>query len=264
MKKSIVSSKAYQSLCTEYYNLDKPAAPPKALSYYMKHAEKAQGPILEPMCGTGNFLIPLFQKGFNITGFDNSRHMLGVCRKKRSGESAHDKLYEASFKTFVPLEKYRLIFIPNGSFCLLADPKEANYALNRICEWLENEGKFIFEIETLHAARKDECTWKSNWVRKQDGSLIVLNHIGQFDPENGIETVLCRYEHWKNNRIKRTETEEFRLKRYAHTDIEKLLHPYGFQIKKSIPPYEKDHAKSIEKAEMILYECKKQNKQCSR
>ena len=64
MAKLIASSSTYQNLCTEYYGLDKPSAPEDALAYYLEHAKEAKGPILEPMCGTGSFLIPLFGAGF--------------------------------------------------------------------------------------------------------------------------------------------------------------------------------------------------------
>ena len=55
----------YKNLCTEYYELDKPHASEDALQCYLKYADEAKGSILEPMCGTGNFLIPLLEKGYS-------------------------------------------------------------------------------------------------------------------------------------------------------------------------------------------------------
>ena len=63
----------YQKLCTEYYELDKQSAPPAALQFYMDYAMAATGPILEPMCGTGRFLIPMLEAGLPISGFDNPK-----------------------------------------------------------------------------------------------------------------------------------------------------------------------------------------------
>ncbi len=42
----------YKSLCTEFYDLDKPTASKEALEYYLKEVKKSIQPILEPMCGT--------------------------------------------------------------------------------------------------------------------------------------------------------------------------------------------------------------------
>lgn len=48
-------STAYQSLCTQYYDLDKPEAPQDILEYYAAYAAQVKGPILEPMSGSGRF-----------------------------------------------------------------------------------------------------------------------------------------------------------------------------------------------------------------
>lgn len=60
----------YLSLCTEVYDLSKPNPPEDAYAFYRVYAMKANGPILEPMCGTGRFLLPLLEEGFNVHGFD--------------------------------------------------------------------------------------------------------------------------------------------------------------------------------------------------
>ena len=41
----------YRSLCTEYYELDKPSPPADALKCYLNYAKEAGGSILERMCG---------------------------------------------------------------------------------------------------------------------------------------------------------------------------------------------------------------------
>ena len=72
--------KSHLKLCNEAYNIDKPNAPEDALSFYLQYAEQAHGPILEPMCGSGRFPIPLLQRGFIIDGADASPDMLRACR----------------------------------------------------------------------------------------------------------------------------------------------------------------------------------------
>jgi 2-polyprenyl-3-methyl-5-hydroxy-6-metoxy-1,4-benzoquinol methylase len=66
----------YLNLCTQVYDLSKPTPPKDAYEFYYSYAAQAKGPILEPMCGTGRFLIPLLEEGFDIYGFDASEHML--------------------------------------------------------------------------------------------------------------------------------------------------------------------------------------------
>lgn len=39
-------------------------------------------PVLEPMCGTGFFLLPFLAAGATIDGLDASPYMLALCRAK--------------------------------------------------------------------------------------------------------------------------------------------------------------------------------------
>ncbi len=242
-------SKSYQNLCTQYYELDKPFAPEDGLKYYLQHAEEATGPILEPMCGTGRFLIPMGEAGYTVTGFDNSPHMLSLCRSKCQNSIP---LVEATFQSFTTDSKYSLVFIPSSSLCLLSD---IAYPLKRVHHWLKEGGKFIFEIETVSARNNSEGIWRANCVRKPDGSLIVLNHTSHFDSLSSTETILCRYEHWIHNEIVSTEVEEIFLKLYQLQEVERILLSTGFQILNCTTPYTSKQATDDD--EVVLFECKR-------
>jgi SAM-dependent methyltransferase len=250
----------YKRLCTEYYELDKPQPPEDAFSCYLKYVEEANEAILEPMCGSGRFLVPLLKKGYPITGFDYSKDMLNVCREKCHKLGLKANLLEASFKTFSLPQQYNLIFIPSGSFCLLATQNEVNEALKLISNLLKPGGKFVFEIETLASLEKSNGIWHGKWVNKSDGSKIVVNTLSQFDSISRIETVLCRYELWEENKITCTEVEDFRLRLYEQNEIDLLLTQYGLNIngKWHAQPYTNINAN--ENTSVILYECVKSEK----
>lgn len=72
----------YKGLCTEFWDLDKPKPPAKEYAFFREYVAQSSGPILEPMCGTGRYLIPLLEEGFNVEGFDASSHMLHALRSK--------------------------------------------------------------------------------------------------------------------------------------------------------------------------------------
>ena len=76
---------SYLRLCTEVYDLSKPNPPKDAYAFYRDYVIKANGPILEPMCGSGRFLLPLREEGFNVHGFDASDHMLASLHAKGYG-----------------------------------------------------------------------------------------------------------------------------------------------------------------------------------
>jgi hypothetical protein len=85
---------SYKKLCAEFYDIDKPSAPNDALNFFLHYAEKANSPILEPMSGSGRFLIPLLERQFDIDGSDVSQHMLGACRERCRSKGLNPVLYE--------------------------------------------------------------------------------------------------------------------------------------------------------------------------
>ncbi|MFZ0564797.1 MAG: class I SAM-dependent methyltransferase [Chlamydiales bacterium] len=253
----MLNSRPYKALCTEFYDLDKPTAPKDALQFYLQYAAEANGHILEPMCGTGRFLIPLLENGYSVTGFDSSSHMLNVCRKKCKERNLIADLVEATFEAFSLPQRYNLIFIPSGSFGLLTDLDDVNKALQFISDRLESKGKFVFEIETVKAVDTAQGVWKGSWVNQSEGSLIVLNTLSRFDSSSRIHTTLCRYELWKENAISRVEVEDFRLRLYEMSEMDELLAQYGFIIahKWAAEPYLRKPA--TEATEVVIYECVK-------
>ncbi len=247
----------YRALCTEYYELDKPTAPEDALECYLHYAKDANGPILEPMCGTGRFLIPLLKHGYAVTGFDYSPYMLNVCRKKCEERRLLTNLQVATFETFSMPGSYNLIFIPSGSFGLLITSEQINQALTFISGRLELGGKFVFEIETLKAVREPQDVWRGRWVAKPDGSKIVINILSRFDSVTRVETGLFRYELWEDNIISRTEVEDYHVRHYEPAEIEKLLGQHGLKIMGKWQAEPHSRIEANDSSAVIMYECTK-------
>ncbi len=247
----------YRRLCTEFYDLDKPAAPPDVLHCYLRYAEEARGPILEPMCGSGRLLIPFLEKGYDVTGFDYSPYMLDECRKKCRKLGLTPSVHEAAFETFSLPGTYNLIFIPSGSFCLLTTPGQVASALEFISARLNPGGKFVFEIETLKAAGQSPGVWRGKWVDRPNGGKIVHSSLCRFDPQSRIETILCRYELWEGNEVLLTEVEDLQLRLYEPAELEALLAQHGFKVlgKWQAEPHLPKEADAD--APVILYECSK-------
>ncbi len=82
----------YGSLCTVMYELLHPYAPEDELQFYLQYAKKEMK-ILEPLCGSGRFLVPFLERGFNITGFDMSEEMLKELYKKAPKVKGFSKFY---------------------------------------------------------------------------------------------------------------------------------------------------------------------------
>jgi SAM-dependent methyltransferase len=245
----------YKALCTEFYDLDKPEVPSDSFAFYLKFAKEAQGSILEPMCGTGRFLIPLLEQGFDVEGLDASSHMLDALRQKCVKKGLCPIIYEQFLQDFNPQKQYALIFIPAGSFSLLVDESQAKEVLQLFYKFLQPNGKLVFEVETLLEIPKQPGVWQGSWVERLDGSKIIGSSLPLYDAKNQILSALCRYELMQDNQIIRQEIEYFRVRLYGSHEMDRWFHNAGFKVIKRWKTY--DSLTAAEDEIPLAYECQK-------
>lgn len=255
MKRSPI--KTYLKLCTEFYDLEKHPYDNEALSFYINQARQAHGPILEPMCGTGRFLIPMLQAGLDVQGFDASPYMLDAFKKKYAQVSSQPApIWQDLVQNFVSDKRYRLIFIPYGSLGLITNYDDLKKSLAVIHHHLEPGGKFIVEIETIASVPQPCGVWQRGAHTRPDGSKIVLNFLPSYEPETQLFQSLSRYESICNDKIQETEEEIFQQYLYRVDELDVLLQDVGFVSIKKYPVY--DHTQTIkEDTPIVIYECVK-------
>ena len=229
---------SYKKLCTEFYDLDKPEAPEDALTFYLRLADRTNGPILEPMCGSGRFLIPLLERGFDIEGVDASSHMLRACRASCEKKALTPVLHEQSVEQMDLSRKYGLVFIPAGSFCLIIEPKQAEDCLKRIYDFMLPHARFVLEVETPRAQPAHVGQWGGRWVERPDGSKILLSWLGLYDEKEQICRAINRYELFKAGALLKTELEEFTLRFHEAAEFRSLLETAGFENIRVFKPYQ--------------------------
>ena len=106
----------YGSLCAEMYEILHEKAPQDELAFYLSYAEKGKK-ILEPLCGSGRFLIPFMECGFSICGMDLSSEMLSKLKQK----VPNAEVTQADILEYSTTEQYDYIFISSGSVSLFTD-----------------------------------------------------------------------------------------------------------------------------------------------
>lgn len=89
----------YGSLCSRFYDIDKPTAPKEELNFYLSYMRKGMS-ILEAMCGSGRFLFEVAKRGFSIDGFDLSFDMLERCKERVKGYENVGSLHCVTFYCF--------------------------------------------------------------------------------------------------------------------------------------------------------------------
>lgn len=162
----------YLNLCTQVYDLSKPTPPQDAYEFYRSYAASTSGRILEPMCGTGRFLLPLVAEGFDVHGFDGSQHMLDALHMKAGVQNLKVNVWQGLVEDLKIQEKYSFIFIPSGSFGLITDIQAAKNALKKFYDLLTDGGMLVFEVETLKAVPTHLGVWQGSMYSLEDGKFI--------------------------------------------------------------------------------------------
>ncbi len=246
----------YGELSTEFYALDKPEAPPDAFDFYEAFAREAAGPIHEPMCGTGRYLLALLERGLDVSGSDASSHMLEACRTRAQERKLNPELSQQSLEALYCERPPRLVFIPSGSFGLFIDDAQARAALRRVHEVLAPGGRFLVEAEKLLPSQAEPSgVWGGRWVDRADGARLLFSWLVQYSGAADVTTNLHRYELIVGGKLVETQFEELKVRSYAPEDFRSLLESAGFRDIEALKPYERAAADETDDA--IVFSARK-------
>ncbi|MES1147352.1 MAG: class I SAM-dependent methyltransferase [bacterium] len=225
---------SYGNLSTRFYNADKPDAPPKPLAFIKAIATELNGPIWEPMCGSGRFLIPLRKDGFDIDGSDASPEMLQSCRSRLGHLGIRSEVLEQKLHESAMPRKYNLAFILSGSFGLINDQNDAQESLRRIYDHLTPGGKFVVEVSRVSLHESNSWPWGGRWVDIDANRRILCSWLGSYDAETRISKSVLKYELFVNGVLNSTELDDFNLKYYEDEEFVAMLNEAGFQVEQTL------------------------------
>lgn len=249
--------KTYQKLCTEFYDLEPHRDGAVSHIFYLQRAREAAGRVLEPMCGTGRFLIPMLQAGIEIEGFDASPYMLAALRQKWAAiSSTPPQVWGEWVQNFSSSNRYNLIFVPYGSWGLITDIEVAKRSLATLYSHLRPGGKLIFEIETIASVPEPQGVWRRGIHRRADGSGIAVNTYAIYESASQLFKSICRYESIRQGIIEEVETEDFWMYLYGFDEMDKYLEQIGFTITHKYQDYKLTPA-TDRQAHILIYECER-------
>lgn len=245
----------YLDLHTQVYDLIQPTGKTDAYALFRSYAVEKNGPILEPMCGTGSYLLPLLEEGFDVHGFDASDYMLQALQEKAKKKNLKPTVWKSFIEDLQVNEKYNLIFIASESFCLIIDSDIVKIFLKKIYDHLNNEGLFVFDIVTPKLLPFYPKVWTGELYHRKDGSQIIRNICTMPDIYN-IRHSFMKHELINNNQIIQTEVENLKLRLYDPEMLTPILAEIGFRDIKIFSAYHRNI--SFETSdERVVFECKK-------
>lgn len=245
----------YQALSTLFYDLELQNDTSGALAFYWSYAKSAQGMILEPMCGTGRFLVPFLQAGLAIEGFDASAHMLAALKKKCASLGLENPpVWQQFVQDFTSSKRYHLIFIPFGSWGLITNQAEAYHSLVNLYSHLAPDGKLILEIETVNSVPYPCDIWRRGIHKKDAVTTIAINTFTTYNSSTQLFSARCHYELIQNSIITQEEAEVFDQYLFRNNELDELLKTIGFRAFYKYQNYQKAEATSTT-APVLIYEC---------
>lgn len=157
------------------------------IPFFLQECRRAEGPVLELMCGTGRVSVPLLTAGVDLTCIDSTPEMLAILRRKLARRKLSATVLEQDVTRLSVSAKYALVLIPLHSFEELSVAEERQTALASIRELLAPGGRFIC---TLHnpAISLQTFTQGPRVVTRsavEGGELILATDV-TYDPESGI------------------------------------------------------------------------------
>jgi SAM-dependent methyltransferase len=240
----------YLNLCTEVYDISKQKPPENDYAFYRSYVKKAKGLVLEPMCGTGRFLLPLVEEGFEVHGFDASKHMLKSLYAKAKLKKLKPNVWQGHVEDLDTQERYNMIFLPISSFCLILDQPTVKSVLKKLYTHLNDKGILLFEAETPKAIPDNLGVWKADRLHRSDGKVILISYLDL--AVANIRSRICRYELIEGNKVIRTEIEEYKMRLYLKEEMVALIKDAGFSKVKAMAA-----SKLIQDKGAVIYECTK-------
>lgn len=219
---------SYGRLSTAFYDLDKPAAPADAIAYYLDRARQSEGPVLEPMCGSGRFLLPLLQAGVPIDGVDMSPEMLAACRRRAEALGLVATLHEQSLDALSLPRRYGLAFIPSGSLGLIPTKEAFRASLRALRRHLARGATLLVELVDEVAFGAESGAEGSRAVVVEGG--VGIHYAWRMTRDPGSDTVHWsgRYQRCDAGSVLAEESEEIVLRLYGAREFLAELQSAGF------------------------------------
>lgn len=206
---------------------------------FIKQMLEAQnGPALDIGCGTGRLLLRFLRDGFDVDGIDTSADMLAICRSKARRMDVIPGLYLQAMQDLELPRRYRTIYIPCGTFCLVTDRVQAWETLVRINAHLEDDGVFVFNLfwpfapgEPLSAQPLGKVgEWGDLWSNQQPDGTVIAQHLMRLRIDRVEQLLIAkrRYQWLKDGEVVQEEIFDSNERWYYKHEMLQLLEKAGF------------------------------------
>lgn len=215
------------------------------LPLYQQLARRADGPLLELMCGTGRLLLPLAEAGYTLTGVDISPAMLEIARSRLRAAELDDRvtLLEGDVRDVsLPVGYFALAFIAVNSFMHLESLRDQLTCLSNVRRSLARRGLLIID---LFNPNPHELLREDNRLIFDRDYMLDGCHVQKFvaiesDLASQLSRVTYIYDEMNREGLLTRRTMQFNLRWLYRFELEHLLARAGFTLRNLYGSYDLD------------------------
>ncbi len=197
------------------------------LPEYLEEMGIAPKNILDIACGEGSLAVALAERGFQVTGIDQSMQMIELAQDRAlaAGMDVDFRVEDMRSLPFVGEFDLVTCFFDSLNYMLtVADLQEAFLGAFRA---LRPGGFYIFDMNTVYGLAVDWMR-QETYIQNETDDFIEL-HRQEFDYENTIASMMVTVFQKKGELWERFE-EVHQERGYPLADIQFLLTTIGFEI----------------------------------
>lgn len=190
------------------------------------HGRAAPRLLLDLACGTGGFSLELAARGADVIGVDISEEMLAAAQAEMYNRGLRVMFIKQDMQH---LDLYGTV---DSAICMLdslnhiTDINELKRAIYRVSLFLEPDGLFIFDVNTLY--KHKEVLSGSCYVYECDGAVCVWSNSECSD--DGMVNISLDIFEKKEKDLYSRSTENFSERAYDIELIEEILDSCGFKV----------------------------------
>jgi SAM-dependent methyltransferase len=157
------------------------------IEFYVAEAVKAQGKVLELMCGTGRVSIPLLEAGVDLTCVDASEGMLTHLEERLRARQLEAEVLQADVRHLDLREQFDLALVPFHSFSELVSMRDQELALRAIHSCLKEGGRLICPLQNpAIRARSADGALRLNGTFPASEGLLIISSFETLDESSGV------------------------------------------------------------------------------
>jgi ubiquinone/menaquinone biosynthesis C-methylase UbiE len=221
----------YRGLAAASYDLWFGEEPFWDQAFFHQRLAQNGGTALDIACGTGRLLVPFLRDGLGVEGVDASEEMLAICRAKAASVGVTPVLHQQLMQDLALNRCYRTLFIPAGSFQILAERREAFAALRRFWAHLEPGGELLVTLAVPWRDFAAERQWRlrRSGVRPTDGATVLIHEATSSNRVEQIQHLWLRFEVFNEGTLVQSQLRMHQLRWYHKHEFVMMLESVGFR-----------------------------------